>query len=113
MPRIFSSISCILLVMFVSVVSVLLAWFFIYRIPSVCVFFVVSISIFRNKICFFFFKFFYLHQFDCIFLYSLRDLFISSLNNSIVLIRLDLMSFLLWLGFVVLSRVCCSRKAWL
>lgn len=42
---------------------------------------------------------------------SLRYLFISSLNVSIIFIRVELRSFFLFFGFVRISRACCSRVA--
>jgi hypothetical protein len=73
--EIYSSISCILLMIFVSVAPYLFPRFSISGVASICDFFIVSISIFGSWTVLF-------NSFTCLIVFSyisLRDLFISSL----------------------------------
>ena len=79
--EILSSISYILLMMLVCVISVLLSSFLISRIPSICVFFIASISIFRPWLLLIFLT--------CLIVFPsiyLKDSSISSLKASIIFI---------------------------
>ena len=88
MPEILSSIYYILLVMFVSIVPVLFPRFSIFRITSVCVSFIAFIPIFSSWAVL-------LISSTCLAVFSfisLRALLTSSLNASIIFMRLDLRS---------------------
>jgi hypothetical protein len=74
-PKIFSSVSCILLVMLASVTLVLFPRFFIYRVVSLCNIFIVSISSFRFWMVLFNF-FTCLDLFFCIYLFLIFYSFI-------------------------------------
>ena len=77
-PEIFSSISCIRLVMFASMTPYLFSRFSISRVVSVCDFFIVSTSIFRSWMVWF-------NSFTCLVAFScnsLRDFCVSSLRAS-------------------------------
>ena len=80
--------SCILLAMLISLAPVLFPRFSISRIPSVCVFFIASISIFSSWRVLFI-SFTCLIVFPCI---SLKDLLITNLKVFILFIRLHFRS---------------------
>ena len=79
-PEMLFYITCIVLVMFASIVPVLIPMFSIFRIPSVCCLycFYFHFQILNSLIHF-------LHLLDCIFLHFFKELFISSLKVSIIL----------------------------
>lgn len=109
----FSPISCVRVVIPVSVVPVLFLTLPVFRIPSVPVFYIASVSILRFRTVLFisstllivlflyFFKrlvgslFTDLYLFDWIFIYFLKGFTISFIKVSIIFIKLDLSFFFL------------------
>lgn len=108
LPEILSPGSWVRMVIFVSVVPVLFLRLSVFRIPSVHVFYIASVSIlgsrtvllisstflivlflylFKRLVCILFND---LSLFDCIFIYFLKEFIISLVKVSIIFIKLDL-----------------------
>jgi hypothetical protein len=84
-PEILSSISCILLAILTSAIPDLISRFSISRFAYICVFFIVSTSIFMSWIDLFN-SFTSLPLFSCV---SFSELFTTSLKDSIIYMRYD------------------------
>ena len=105
MPKILSSISCILSVMLVSLVPVLFPRLSTFRIPSVCVSLLTLFSFSSFE------QFYFLHLFLCIPWIGFFNEFIHFLYKHIYNRKIGFKILFLCFNCVGISRACCSRIA--